>query len=144
MYRNPIVQAAALVVGIAFTAWASYQVLISRQSQVKPHVLVSQQVLTPKIHQGDPLYIRGTVSRYRDCPTLIHRFVTDDKGVVIYLDIVPLVQSGVGENLTTTVRQQLPLDIKPGHYRRHNEHRTDCGDGKLWVESADIEFEIIN
>lgn len=143
MHRMPIVNGIAFGIGVGLVAWLSYQYQTYRQSQIKPHVLVSQTVLTPKIHVGEPLYIRGVVTRYRDCHTVVHRFVVDEQGVVIYLDMVPLVQGTIGENLTATVRQELPPDIKPGHYRRHNEHRTDCSDGRLWVETGDIEFDVI-
>lgn len=143
MHRKPVVNVLAICAGLTVTTWASYQFQLWRQSQIKPHVVVGQTVLTPKIHAGEPLYIRGVVSRYRDCHTIVHRFVMNAQGVVIYLDMVPLVQSTLGQNLTATVRQELPADIKPGHYRRHNEHRTDCGDGRIWIENGDVEFDVI-
>ena len=88
-------------------AYVSFYLNNWRVAQIKPHELVSREILTPKVHRGEGIISKGVVNRYRQCPTTVYRFISNSDNVVILTQIVPLINTNLGEGIKTTLKSVL-------------------------------------
>jgi len=111
----------------------------------EPFIIHGAHLENTEIEYGELLIAVGNVTRNRECPTLTHRFISQN-GNDIFRIVEPSVANRIGVNLRPRIAVHLPAHALPGEgYSYHSVAYTTCDGNKTHVSSpyAPLKFRIV-
>ena len=115
--------------------------------KLAPVKYLSIAVLTRTVYPGEPLRVRVTFDRRRNCPGEFDRSIMQydqatGEDTLIYRDKVSNVATPIGEGLNYTFKMPTPKDIPPGSYIYSQIGRLDCDGNIFSIEAPTASFRV--
>lgn len=131
-----------MVGAFVFCSMAALAYVIFNDSR-EPFQFGGVVVLTPRIHNGEPIRVVYSINRVRDCSTTIAEFwINAETGEAIARDTVPGGYAPLGPR-QTPVTLRLPFPVKPGNYIYRSVMQSDCGLQHFTNPVPDVAFEVL-